>query len=468
MSSLSRSFFWIRSIRGRLLLWLLIPLIGLCGLSTFVAYKLAKTFANQSHDELLLNSADSIAGRIRRNKIGVVVADLPTAAQAILRRSGRDSSYYQIVDSKGHRLAGDSILPLPRNMSLEGAQFRYASIEGVPIRICRIPLHIAPSRDEIWVQYAQTLNSRKRLQNEIFLSIVAPQLLLVVLASFSAWLGICKGLAPLRRLGQLLNSREKLDLSPIELGDDPEELAPLKQALNDLFLRARHQIELQRQFVGNAAHQLRTPVTAMKTYIDYAERAKDGADLTEVIGQMSEATERVVRLINQLLLLARTEGNTDKVTGVADLAQAATNAGNQLVHEALRRRVQMDFEVPQIPVMVTAEQGDLEDLVANIVDNAIKYSAKDGLGKIWVSVETGRQPKLRVENNGEGIKDSEKQKIFERFYRVPGTQVSGCGLGLSIVVEIADRCGATINVSDRIGGGTIFLVAFSNVSSCPH
>lgn len=462
MSNRSRRFSWIRSIRGRLLLWLLIPLIGLCSLSTLVAYKLAKTFANKSHDELLLNSADSIAGRIRRNKNGVVVTDLPPAAQAILRHNGRDNFYYQIVDNKGHRLAGDSILPLPRNMSLKGAQFRYASIEGVPIRICRMPLQIAPSNDEIWVQCAKTLNSRKLLQNEIFLSIVAPQLLLVILASFSAWLGIRNGLAPLRQLGRILKSRNKLDLSPVDIGDAPEELAPVTEALNNLLLRAKDQIDLQRQFIGNAAHQLRTPVTAMKTYIDHAERSKDGAGLTDVIGQISEATGRVVHLINQLLLLARTEGNTNKATGIADLASAATNTGKHLVHEALRRKVQMDFEVPQVPVMVTAEQGDLEELVANLVDNAIKYSAKNGKGKVWVYVETKGQPSLRVEDNGEGIQDSEKQKVFERFYRIPGTQASGCGLGLSIVFEIAARNGAAITVSDRTDGGTIFHVAFLN------
>lgn len=454
-----------RSIRRRLLLWLLLPLISLCCLSTFVAYKLAKSFANRSHDEILLNSAVSIAGRLKRNSHGILVADIPEAAQAILRQSGTDDFYYQIVDSKGRRLGGDSILPLPRYMNLRGPQFRYAEIGGKQIRICRIPVQIAPSNDEIWVQCAKTLKSRRWLQNEIFVSIVTPQMLLVVLASLSVWVGIRNGLAPLRRLGASLRKRSKLDFSPVQIQDTPEELEPLTDALNDLFLRAENQIALQRQFVANAAHQLRTPVTAMKTYIEYAERTQDNSSLFGVLQQLSEATDRVVHTTNKLLILARSEGGTRKACVHVNLAEPIVAAGKNLVHEALRRKVALDFEIPEEPVMVKGDIGDFEELISNLIDNAIKYSSKSFRGSVWVKLIPGVKQVLQVEDNGCGIGDSDKEKVFERFYRIPGTSTTGCGLGLSIVAEIAARYGATVRVLDRPEGGTIFQVVFPGVDS---
>lgn len=464
---MSRKFLkpFVKSIRRRLLLWLLVPLIVLCCLSTFVAYKLAKTFANKSHDEILLNSAGSIASRLRRNAQGILVADIPEAAQAILRQSGKDDFYYQIVDSKARRLGGDSILPLPRYMNLRGPQFRYAEIDGKQIRICRIPVQIAPSNSEIWVQCAKTLNSRKWLQNEIFVSIVTPQMLLVVLASFSVWVGIRNGLAPLRILGASLRKRSKLDFSPVRIKDTPEELEPLTDALNTLFLRAENQIALQRQFVANAAHQLRTPVTAMKTYIDYAERAADERSLVGVLQQMSEATDRVVHTTNKLLILARSEGNSQKSAVEINLADPIIAAGKNLVHEALKRKVALDFEIPEEPVFVKGDLGDLEELVSNLIDNAIKYSSKSSNGAVWVKVIPGVQPILQVEDNGCGISDNNKEKVFERFYRIPGTTATGCGLGLSIVSEIATRHGARVKVLDRPEGGTVFEVVFPRFES---
>lgn len=447
-----------KSIKRRLLLWLLVPLISLCGISTFVAYKLAWSFANKSHDELLLNAADSIAARIRRDEKGVLIADLPMAAQDILRHNGRDNFYYQILDSNGKRLTGDSILPLPRNMSLKGAQFRYARVKEMPIRICRIPVHVPPSADEIWVQCAKTLNSRKLLQNEIFLSIVVPQFLLVVLASFSVWLGIRTGLAPLRKLGRLLKARDKLDLSPVIVGDTPEELEPVTQALNDLFFRAEKQINLQKEFVSNAAHQLRTPITAMKTYIDYANRTSEGS--RDILVQMAEATGRVVRLVNKLLILARTEGKSGQTVGVANLSAAITSAGKHLVHEANARRVKLEFDIPEVPVKVLADQGDLEELVNNLLENAIKYSGSNGPGIVWLSLCVDDSVTLNVEDNGPGICDTEKSKVFERFYRISNETDSGCGLGLSIVSEIAAKYSANVSLKDRPGGGSVFQVVF--------
>lgn len=452
---MSRKF----SMQDRLLQWLLIPLICLCALSTNVAYNLASQYANDAYDAYLLNSSDSIAARLGRNEKGIIVADLPLAAQAILRHN-RDKFYYQIVDNKGHRLTGDAVLPMPRSMSEKGARFRYVRLEdGQKLRVCRIAVQVGEGTEEVWVQVAETLNSRNALLQQIFMSILVPQLALVALASISVWLGVRNGLLPLNKLSCLIKSRNKLDLSAIQLEATPTELEPVIVALNDLLAKARKQIDVQRQFIGDAAHQLRTPVTALKTYVDYAERVNENSQLNAILLKMGEATSRTVHLINRLLSLARVEGNRNKPLEDIDLTEAVNNAAAVLVHEALKKNIELQFDTPENPVQVHANKADLEELISNLLDNAIKYTQNGGF--VWVKIITNDQITLVIEDNGPGIPDEEKNRVFERFYRGEKTAGTGCGLGLSIVSEIVSFNQAAVELRDREGGGTSIHVKFA-------
>lgn len=444
----------------------MIPLVCLCTLTSLVAYRLAETFANDSYDKLLVRSAESIAGRIGRNENGVVVADLPLAAQAILRHEDelKDQFYYQIADSSGHRLTGDAVLPLPLNTSDKAPKFRYANIDGQPVRMYRVSVQISPSPDEIWVQVAETLNRRQQLLRQIFLSIVAPQVVLIILASLSVWLGVNNGLAPLEKLGRVLRERGKVDLSPIDIGETPSELTPVTGALNELFVNATDHMQLQRQFIGNAAHQLRTPVTALKTNCEYALRIKDrSAALTPVLEEAAEASTRLAHMVDRLLSLARSEEDSPRDMEMVDLVTAVNDAAGIVVAEGLRRNVCMEFDLPEQPVCIRADRGDLVELLTNLMDNAIKYTR--ARGSVWVKVENSDRVSVTVEDNGPGIADSEKEKIFERFYRIPGTNESGCGLGLSIVKRIVRNNQATLKVLDRPDGGTQFRVDFPGIAT---
>jgi len=450
------------SIRRKLLLWLLIPLICLCSLSAFVAYRLAERFANESYDKLLLKSAESIADRLGRNEAGIVIADLPRSAQAILRHSPDNQFFYQIADDYGHRLTGDVELPMPRGTEGVGPSFRNSAIDGQIVRMCRISVQISPSPDDIHIQVAETLNSRQKFLEQIFLSILAPQLVLVVLASISVWLGVKQGLDPLEKLGKLLKERGKLDLSPVDIGKTPAELAPVTKALNELFASANTHIHLQRQFIGNAAHQLRTPVTALKTYVEYAERIKDSEkeNFDSVLKQMAEATNRVAHMVSRLLSLARSEEpHAQGELEIMDLNSAVNDAASNVVHEALNRGVNLEFELPEEPVQIKADQGDIAEILTNLLENAIRYTSERG--SVWVKVNaTSDKAIFSVEDNGPGINENNKQKIFERFFRVPGTNGSGCGLGLAIVSEAALNNDAIVEVKDRPEGGTVFEVSF--------
>jgi two-component system sensor histidine kinase TctE len=444
-----------------LLVSLLVPLVSLVLLSTAAAYLLTERQVNLAYDITLLDSADSIAARMHRDKSGVVVADIPPAALAVIRHLGSDKFYYQVTDASGKRMTGDAILPAPLQLQATCPVYRDANVYGQLVRMCRMCVHVPPSADDVYVQVAETLNARRRLIEQIMLSIALPQVMLVLCACLVAWWSVGHGLSSLERLARLLKSRSDVDSSLIDIGDPPEELVPVVEALNNLLTKIDHQIQRQRQFTANAAHQLRTPITALMTYVEHAQRVNEIKNVHQVLADISEVGKRVMRLTNKLMALARAEESLDMQPRTGDLIAAVEDATAHLVDEALSKGVQLNFDLPDIPVLVSAAQADLEELVANLLDNAIKYTSS--AGSVWLKVEHREQVKLSVEDDGPGISAAEKQRVFERFYRGEQTRtnVQGSGLGLAIVSEIAASSNAEIECLDRFGGGTAFHVTFA-------
>lgn len=452
--------------RAKLLLWLLLPLVSLCCLSTVIVSQLAEQFANASFDTYLENSADSIIARLSRDSKGIIIADLPYAAQAVLRHHGNDKFYYQIVDSNRVRLTGDSILPLPRDNDRLRTHFRFATVDGQPVRICRVPVQLDSESEPLWVQVAETLNTRQKLLHQIVLSVLIPQLALVALGCLSVWIGVKFGLRSLYQLCDSLQRRAKLDFSPIDTTSTPGELLPVTSALNALFQDADKHLHAQQQFIGNAAHQLRTPITALKTYIDYLQRINDSSGMSNILAQVAEVTNRLVHMTNRLLVLARAEGQTQRPAQLVDLSAAVDEAASAIVQSALSKGVELHFDTPADPVLVYGDSHDLTEMVTNLLENAVMYTQTTG--SVWLTVESKQGVRLSVADDGPGIPEEERQKIFQRFYRAASSNKSGCGLGLSIVGEIANRYHAEIEVTDRNGGGAVFTVSFPTISGGTH
>lgn len=449
------------AIRHQLLLWVLTPLISLCSLSTFFAYNLASKYATEWHDSYLLNSADSIAARLYRNNEGIALADIPSAAKAVLKHNGQDTFYFQIVDSSGHRLMGDAILPLPQNLNAQGASFRYFKMEGQTLRMCRVPVNLGPTPNGIWVQVAETTNSKRRLLNQILFSIMAPQIALVALASFSVWLGIKYGLRPLTQLGVRIKSKKPFDLTPVDIGAPPAELQPVVEELNSLLVATGKFVTAQRQFTGNAAHQLRTPITALITYVECAEKLNKDPEVAAVLAHIASVADRTSHIVGRLLALARSEGKMLNIEPV-DLVELVTDVAQILVPQGIKKNLEISFEMPNDGVSVMANRGDLEELLFNLLENAITYTPSGGAVCLEIRQEKG-EVVLSIEDSGPGIPNSEKEKIFERFYRMPGVSSTGCGLGLSIVYEVAKTLNTEVRVSDSSKGGACFTVSFPSV-----
>lgn len=449
-----------RSIRFQLLCWLLLPLCTLWLATTAFAYFLAQGFANEAYDRQLLNAADSVAARLRSNG-KKVWADLPPAAQAILRYKNIDKFYYQITRLNGSRISGD-ILPEPlSNLDSKKPLFRYFTVNSQKLRAVRIRVDV-PNFDEgtVLVQAAETLHTRNKLGTQILLSIVAPQIVLILSSALAVWIGVARGLLPLKSLEAALSKRSRIDLTPVPEASVPQEVLPLVRAINDLLARLRKDIEMQQRFVANAAHQLRTPLAGLKTYIYAAKRLPAEMRMNALLDQIDAGTDRMARLANQLLSLAKAEpSNKSTHYENIDLNLLVSSITADFVSEALLKGIDLCFIGSESPAIVHGSASDLTELTSNLIENAIIYSHEGG--HVSVRIINEDKVSLLVQDDGPGIPSDEREKVFERFYRILGSDAPGSGLGLSIVKEIATTHNADVLLSTGSSdNGTLMTVSF--------
>ena len=451
-----------RSIRSQLLAWLLVPLCSLWLLTTSIAYFFASEVANSNFDRELLNSADSIFGRVRV-KGGLALIDITPAARAILRHNNRVSFFYQVTLPDGSLLSGDPVMPKP-NLSLPQGEkeFAYANINGEDVRtvLVNFPDPRIPG-GYVLVQAAETLQTRKNLADKIQAAIVVPQLILIIFGAAAISFGVARGLSPLRILRRAVGRRSPLDLSPISESDTPVEVRPLVHAINDLLQRLREDLESQRRFVANAAHQLRTPLAGLKTYIGFGKRMPPPGEMHLVLDQLDRGTDRMTHLVNRLLSLAKAEPATREVQTHCriDLNSVASESTSEIIAESIERDIDLSFEGSAEPAYILGDAASLKELVSNLVENAVRYTQPGGA--VTVRVVVRDTIKLIVEDNGPGIPVQERDRVFERFYRILGSDVDGCGLGLSIVSEIAHAHDARVSLSEgAVGHGTMVTIDF--------
>lgn len=463
------------SIRKQLLLWLLIPLSTIAASSTFIAYNAAILLAREIYDKGLLNSADSVIARVR-HKSGKVLVDLPPAAQSILKHNYRDTFFYQIYTMDGKRIAGDGELPFDKNaIDFSKPHFSSRMMDGNEIRVLTMLFPVAShfadespddedddSKPETLIlEVAETRNARREIVTHIVISVLLPQLILITCGGIAVWFGIKQGLYPLQQLSRVLSSRSPTDLSPVSESTAPIEVRPLVGAINDLLKMLNDEIERERRFVANAAHQLRTPLAGLKTYADLALKMNEDASVNSVLAQLHTGINRMSNLIIRLLTLARSEPGVASQTAhqITDLNEIVSSVTEDLVPLSIEKKVDLGFESPHETIMIDGDPVGLREMVTNIIENAVIYSHEGG--KVTVKLSKMRTPILSVEDNGPGIPPSEREHVFERFYRILRDGASGSGLGLAIVKEIANSHNARVEVKEGSDGvGTCMVVTF--------
>jgi two-component system sensor histidine kinase TctE len=446
-----------RSLRAQLLRWVLVPLSLLLLLDAAGSWWFASRLADRVYDGELMEIARELVLHVRREGPQPTV-DLEPDAERTLLLDQVDTVYYAIRGADGALLAGSAALA-PRAGRASAATYDGA-IGGEPVRIAEIRTANG-GQAPVVVQVAETLRKRGALTREILLDVILPQLVLIVIAGVLVWIGVARGLAPLRLLQSAVASRSHLDLSPVESSDVPTEVDPLLQAVNDLMARLDEVLTFQNRFIADAAHQLRTPVAGLKASIEVALREEDPAQARRSLAHLYTAVERMSRLVAQLLSLARNEPNTVRRLDLApiDLSRLALETTMEWVPEAYKKDIDLGFEGAQAPATIRGDAGRLRELINNLLDNAIRYSRNGG--KVTVRVLTEPTPRVAISDDGPTIPHAERDRIFERFHRLLGDHASGSGLGLAIVREIATLHEATITLDDDADGvGNRFTVAF--------
>lgn len=470
-----------RSLFGEILDWMLTPLLLLWPVSLVLTWLVAQGIAGKPFDRALEYNARAMAQLITV-KHGSAEFVLPRPARELLRADDSDTVYYQVLDPRGDLLSGDKEIPVPPSEEIvvaDEVHIRDDVIKGFDVKVAYLWVHlpVTGSRPAL-VQVAETLEKRSVLATEIVKGVMLPQFVILPLAILLVWLALVQAIKPLSQLEERIRARKPDDLSPIDAQAVPVEVSPLVESVNDLLMRLTDSIATQKRFLADAAHQLKTPLAGLRMQADLAQREGASAeDLKHSLRQIGRASISATHSVNQLLALARAESNGSAMPrAICDLAELTMSVVRDCVPRALDKHIDLGYEgtqpgTPSCTVLGNATL--LQEMVRNLVDNAINYtpSSLDKPGMITVRVLTdpfGRTLVLQVEDSGPGVPETERELIFQPFYRALGTEADGSGLGLPIVLEIAQQHNASVGMEDTHSGrtppGARFFVRFTAVS----
>ena len=481
-----------RSLFGEILDWMLAPLLVLWPMSLGLTWVVAQAIANGPFDRELADVALALA----RQAVALEargLADSPAGRQQMQRTAEQllhnddgdeDRVFFQVLGRRGELLAGDAALPVPVDdlrgpPAKDSVRYRDELVGEEPVRVAYVWLRGSAGEleSDALVQVAETLSRRSLLATEIIKGVLLPQFVILPVAVVLVWFALARGFRPLAELQQRIRRRQVTDLSPIEDGNVPDEVAPLVAAINDLLQRLDASIATQRHFLADAAHQLKTPLAGLRTQAELAAREIDSgqsnaATLRHSLLQIALSSQRAAHMVNQLLAMARAEVGGEVLRRVPlDLAVMTRAVVRDFVSSALERRIDLGYEGPEgaAPLRLLGEPVLLSELIRNLVDNALRYTPAGGVVTARVLPDPYDQMVvLQVEDTGPGIAPAEREAVFRAFYRSPDTPVDGSGLGLAIVREIALRHGAEIELADtrpRSGEtenapGALFTVRF--------
>ncbi|TAL93810.1 MAG: sensor histidine kinase [Paraburkholderia sp.] len=441
-------------LRVRLLLWVLVPMTVVLALMAGLSLANARSTALLIQDRRLLASAEMMAGQVSWQE-DRLSAEIPPAALQMFASRERDRVYFQIRAHPGELLAGwpdlpdrvapDNGVPLYSDIQYRGNNLRMVTLIR---RVYRDGRTITVS-----VSVAESRNAFYHLIDTLWRPILLQESVLLALALALMIVGLTLELRPLLLLRRDLQAREADDLMPLETVQLQRELQPIVETINQYATRLTAQVNIQKRFVADAAHQLRTPVALMSTQLDYAAHLAVDSELKEALRAVRACARRLKDLINQLLSLSHAEAargtnlprqnvNLLEVTQqiLVDLSVLADDKGIDLGLSS----TSTDVSVMSYPTLVHA-------LLFNLVDNAVRYTPRGGNVTVHAGL-AGTSAILQVDDTGPGIPDALKPHVFERFSRGNVSDNNGFGLGLAIVSEAARACGGVVELSSRPDG----------------
>jgi two-component system sensor histidine kinase TctE len=469
------------SLRGQLLRWLLLPLVLLEIFNTISVYYNAVDAADMAYDRSLLASTRALAERVSVED-GKVVADVPYVALDSFETDTLGRIYYKVTGINGETVSGYDDLPavpanVPRSENYPAlVRFYHANYNGQPIRIAALlqPVYDNNMRGIALIQVGETLDARKGLTRKILYDTIAWQASVVLVAGLLVWFAVKLVLRPLMQLKQEVEARDVSDLSDLDPALVHKEVRPLVQAMNASTTRIAGLIASQRRFIADASHQLRTPLTVLKTQAELAQRELERApstaqELRNVVASMAATTDSTVHLANRLLMLARIEHNENRELVAVPLRETVQQVALELALSAVGRGIDLALEGDG-EAEVNGQALLVHELVSNLVDNALHYTPRGG--NVVLRVLPGESDVvLEVEDSGPGIPPEDRERVFSPFYRASATMQAnpgGSGLGLAIVRDIAAMHHAILELGNGADGrGLLVRVRFPRATPPP-
>jgi two-component system sensor histidine kinase TctE len=457
------------SLRNQLLRWLLIPLVLLVAANSVSVYRNALEAADLAYDRSLLASTRALAERVSIRE-GKVVADVPYVALDSFETDTLGRIYYKVTGIRGETVSGFDDLPaVPANVPRSEAypalvRFYHADYNGDQVRIAALlqPVYDDSMRGIALIQVGETLDARRGLTRKILFDTWLRQAVMLLAVGTLVWFAVRLVLRPLMRLKNEVENRALGDLSDVDQALVHKEVRPLVAAMNDSMARMQNLIASQRRFIADASHQLRTPLTVLKTQAELALRENDAGAMRAIVESIAVTTDSTVHLANRLLTLARIEhgGEAANMAPVA-LPEVVRQVGLALALPAVQKRIDLSLEAAQDAV-IDGQALLLHELVTNLVDNAIRYTPAGGQVTLRV-LAFDATVVLEVEDSGVGIAAAEREKVFKPFYRSTSSMEmnqGGTGLGLAIVHDIAVLHRATVALSESAGRGLKVSISF--------
>jgi two-component system sensor histidine kinase TctE len=465
------------SLARQLLLWVLLPQLVLWMAGGVATYRFAAGYANQAIDASLLQASRSLARQLKPIGNGLLI-DFPKAAQDVLEADPNDRLLYMVSSPPGQFILGNQALPLPPLHSASAANHPLNTpvfydgtlpLHSIPkpplaagqtLRVVALYLNFGDDLNTpqtMLVQVARSSANREELAQRILVDMLLPMFSLVLLMTVIVWLGIRAGLSPLARLRQQVEGRAPTDLAPLQLASAPRELWSLATAINTLLAAVQNTVATQKRFIGDAAHQLRTPLAGLKSQTEIALQSTNDPELRARLQRVHDSATRSAHLVNQLLTLARAEPESVMTHDRQhfDLHRMAQTLTAEWVPRALKAQIDlgMDDQHHQ-PVWVSANELLMREALTNLIDNALQYAgpARQVTVRVKPAPHSPQDPSqpmawLEVMDNGPGIPKRDQASVFERFVRATD-EGNGCGLGLAIVKEIVERHDGYVTLSD--------------------
>jgi two-component system, OmpR family, sensor histidine kinase TctE len=443
------------SISRQLIFWLAIPLmlVALCGALAHYFNNVAPAVI--SSDRRLKEAASVLMAHVVV-KQGQVALDLSSDGRRAL--PGADSIRFALHDSQGRLLGGDARLPI---VAMDPDTTELLAMTQIDHRSLRtLTTRLDTQAGIITITVADTRATNEPEARLGFMSTLLWDFVQLDITLVLVWVGILLGLRPIRKLRDEIASRSPLDLRPIVDSTVPREIAPVVVTLNRLFGMLRASAQSQQQFIADTAHQLRTPITGMQAQLGLLVAEPAAQPIKARLLTLQEGIKQLAHSANQLLSLARADSaaNLSAKSQIVDLRTIVNEVAAKFIDRALQSDIDLGVEATN--ASIRADASLLDDLLSNLVDNALKYTPAGGSVTMSGGEKSGR-PYLAVEDTGPGIPEAERQRVRQRFYRMPNSPGHGSGLGLAIVDEIAQLYDASMTIETAQGGaGTRVEIQF--------